>query len=390
VIELMKDGILNSNRKTVFLIGASDVDARIDLVRKFPDNYDPTVIGSSKSLHRKFKQANIDYYTYPLGTNFTTINTLYSMFALYKIFKLTHPIIIHAFDTRPCIIARLAALAAKVPVIIGTQPGLGELYSANGLMISFYRKIFQIINKFVFQTSSTTILQNHDDQHDLIESGVGNIKNTHVILSSGINTSEPQKMSSLRLQEVRDHFNIPTGFSVVTCATRVRRSKGVLQYCELSNILKESNIIFLLVGEYEEVKGDRLTDEELNFIKNSVSWVGYQDNVENILGITDVLVHPTRYREGVPRILLEASRHQIPVIATDMPGCREVILNGVTGILVKPYDVQNMADQLNAMLASSEARKRIGHSLKEHVKKNFSLDKVSSEIIGVYEHHSRY
>ena len=112
--------------------------------------------------------------------------------------------------------------------------------------------------------------------------------------------------------------------------------------------------------------------------------MGRRDDVAALLAVTDVFVLPSYYREGIPRVLLEAGAMGLPLITTGMPGCKEVVLHGQNGLVVPPRKVNPLVEAITAMLSSTTTRTEMGNVSRRHVRDNFDLGKVTDAYERIY------
>ena len=115
----------------VLLVGGPDVDARIELMQELNGSFQLLAAGTDSRLDTAFERVGFEYYNYPMTRRVNPIADVYTFASLIRIFRLIRPDIIHSFDTKPCVFARLAGSVIDVPVVIGTLPGLGSLYVAD-------------------------------------------------------------------------------------------------------------------------------------------------------------------------------------------------------------------------------------------------------------------
>ncbi|MGE5250278.1 MAG: glycosyltransferase family 4 protein [Bacteroidota bacterium] len=373
----------------VAIVGTTDVDARMELIRSLSDEFEISVLGSSESLAAKFASEGIDYTTYTLTRRANPILDLYSLVQLFWIFRRLRPALVHTFDTKPSVWARIAARLAGVQVVIGTLPGLGSLYASESFLSRVLRSAYELLQKAACQVSDLTIFQNQDDARQLVENGVVSEAKAMVIPGSGVATAvfARDRVPAAARDELRRELGLQSDELVVTMVSRIIRSKGVLEFAaaarQMRNLL--SNLRFLLVGPEDAESLDRLHPAELEELGQAVTWLGARQDVPRILAISDVFVLPSAYREGIPRVLLEAISMGLPVITTDSPGCNEVVEHGSNGFLIQVGDVPALEDAILRLAGDAALRQRFGEISRQLAVERFDLSVIAAQTRAVYE-----
>jgi glycosyltransferase involved in cell wall biosynthesis len=131
---------------------------------------------------------------------------------------------------------------------------------------------------------------------------------------------------------------------------------------------------------------DRLAENELRELSDSVRWLGERDDVGTILSASDVFVLPSYYREGVPRVLMEAAASRLPIVRTDAPGCEDTVEEGRKGFLVPPHDVSALVEAIRRLVDDPELRRRFGEASRDLAMGRFDLGIVATRTA---EHYSR-
>ena len=169
--------------------------------------------------------------------------------------------------------------------------------------------------------------------------------------------------------------------------SRIVRSKGVLDFAAAGRIVREADpgITFLLVGPADTDSLDALTPGELEGLEASVTWIGPRRDVKELLALSDVFVFPSFYREGIPRVLLEAASMGLPLVAASGPGSNDVVEDGVSGVLVPPKDPAAIADSVLRLANDPALRARLGAEARERAIAQFDLSVVAERTRSLYE-----
>jgi len=373
----------------VLLVGGPDVDARLELMHSLSDRFEISALGSLPSLHEKFSSEGFRYYSYTLNRGVNPLGDLKTLSQLIAIFRELKPQIVHTFDTKPSVWGRLAARRAGVPVVIGTLPGLGSLYVDESLKSQILRFIYQALQSLACRVSDLTIFQNDDDARQFIKAGIVSTQKTRVILGSGINTNlfSPDQVSEAAKTQLKTEFKIQPDEIVVTMISRIIRSKGVFDFMQSAREIQKTNpkVHFLLIGGEDSESIDRLTQEEMLELKQTVDWRGRRSDIPAILAISDISVLPSIYREGIPRVLLEAAAMKLPIVTTNSPGCKEVVENGTNGFLIPPHNAEALSGAITQLVKAPELRRRFGQVSRQRAVQRFDTAVISGQTRDVYE-----
>ena len=366
--------------KLVFL-GGEDVSARIEISKKFMAfGYKIEIIGTQNEAI--FIKNNIPYKKYTLNREFNIFNDLKTIFELRKILKkLDKETIVHAFDTKPTLYLPIAALGLSNIKVVRTITGMGRIFTEENIKNTILKLIYNVVQKAVNYRVDFTVFQNDDDYNYFIKHNLVKIDKTKVIKSSGLDiekfiTSLNKDLNSLKESlKIRDK----TTFILVS---RMVKQKGILYYLEAAKLCHENgyDFNFLLVGQLDTDKS--ITLNEIEEYSPYVTYLGRREDVKELLQISDIFVLPTYYREGVPRVLLEASALGLPLITTNMPGCKDVVIENYNGKLVK---IKNSEDLYKAMITlANEDTSLYSLNAKEKVKE-FDLNKIVNQYNDVYK-----
>ena len=206
------------------------------------------------------------------------------------------------------------------------------------------------------------------------------------MLSSGIDV-EPYIASAgspAARAALKDELGLG-GKPVITMVSRLIHPKGIAEFLEAASLVRARNpqVTFLLIGP-EVHEGPTAFPAERVHRCPDVRFLGRRADVPTLLAISDLFVLPTYLREGVPRVLLEAGALGLPLVTTDVPGCREVVRHGENGVLVPERDGQTLASTIFDLLADPARRQRMGRTSRELVTERFHLDIVSAAYARIY------
>lgn len=342
-----------------------------------------------KEGHEIFTVAFKDEYSEKLleeGFHFESINLnnnstnpvkdLKTLYDYYKIYKKLKPDVICHNAIKPNIYGTIAAGMLDIPVINNIS-GLGTLF----IKKSFSTKIAKLLYRFSQRKASKIFFQNQDDLNLFIENKLVDKSRTQLISGSGVDTSRFMPNEGSKEDG---------GFQFLFIG-RLIYDKGIREYIEAVKLLKRkySNTIFNVVGPLYENNASAISKETLDsWIKNGeIVYLGQTDYVEKVMKIVDCIVLPS-YREGLSKVLIEASSMGLPIVTTDVPGCRDVIVNNETGFLCEVKNSKDLADKMEKMLLLPyEKRKEMGVKARKRAislfDKNIIIDHYKQAIYSI-------
>jgi glycosyltransferase involved in cell wall biosynthesis len=368
-------------------VGGPDVELRLRIVEELTRDFEVIVLGNGTHPEALYARIGVGYRHYPMCRGINPLADLRSLASLFVQFRALRPDLVHTYDSKPSALGRLAAYLARVPVIAGTLPGMGSLYADNRLSTRLSRLPYQLSQTLACRLSDITIMQNAEDLKDMVDRGVVPRPRGMVIAGSGVDTEHFRPgISPGAAGRVRASLGVASSGLVVTMLSRVIRSKGVLEFAEAARRLRSAapGARFLLVGASDAASRDRLTSAELESVRGSLLCGGARLDVADVLQVTDVFVLPSFYMEGVPRALLEAAACGLAIVTTDVRGCRDVIVDGVSGILVPPRDVEALQAAILSLLQDPAKRARFGNEARRRAVSDFDILKVAARTRDLY------
>jgi glycosyltransferase involved in cell wall biosynthesis len=265
---------------------------------------------------------------------------------------------------------------------------MGSLFASDNFKTRLIWMVYKTLQKVACHFSDLTIFQNHTDSRQFLAAGVVAKQKTKVILGSGVATDifDPALFSEMELEKIRDELGIRLDEIVVTMISRVIRSKGVLDFMTAAQQISAQypKVRFLLVGPDDNESVDRLSTVELTQLKQAVTWPGPRQDIPAVLALTDVFVLPSAYREGMPRVLLEAASMQLPIVTTDTAGCNEVVEHGVNGLHIPLHAPSALSQAISLLLEQPDLCQRFGQESRRRAEEYFNLSVVADQTGAVY------
>ena len=372
----------------LLLVGGEDHDLRIPfLLRLRGLGYEVAAAGTGDPA--PFASAGIEYHPFDFGRFISPIQDWRAVGALARMFRSVRPDIVQCFDTKPNLLVPLAAHRVQdggVPVV-RTINGMGWVFSSDGLPALALRPLYRALHRVAARSTAATVFQNHEDHGDFERHGmVGSGQSQH-IPGSGVDATAFARARDAGPTPgaLREQLGLG-GAEVVVTVTRLTRQKGIpalLQAAALVHAVRPG-VRFLLVGPRQSEGPLAVLQAELDAHAPYVIATGRRADVPSLLGLADVFAFPTEYREGVPRAVLEAALAALPIVATRMPGCTDIVRDGWSGRLVPPRDPAALANAILAMLHDREAAAALGRNAAELVRQEFTLDLVIARYAALY------
>lgn len=372
--------------KKIFLVSRCSwtlYNFRAGLMRKLKEEGNIVVGGgaSDDGFMSKIGLLGIPFKTLPVDKKGINPQADIKLFiTLYNWYRKERPDIVHHFTIKPVIYGSLAARLAGIPRIINTVTGLGYIFTSEdkkGL-----KSIVERLYQAAFNAAHLTFFLNQDDFDFFYKKQL--IKNTKYWLlpGEGIDCIHFSPNSNIENQ-TRENEKV-----IFLMSSRLLRDKGVYEFVEAAREVKIffPETKFLLLGKRDERNPSVILENELNQWKkeNVVDWLGEVSDVRPIISKSDIVVLPS-YREGLPRSLLEAAAMEKPLITTDVIGCRNVIEDGITGILVPVKNSKALAKAMKKMIENPVLRLEMGKAGRKKIIKEFEEKNVISTILSKYE-----
>jgi glycosyltransferase involved in cell wall biosynthesis len=304
----------------------------------------------------------------------TEVGTLLTLSRLYAALE---PDLVHHITIKPVIYGGLAARRRRVPAVVHTVPGLGHVFVADGWASTIRREAIKGAYRLAFaHPRAKVIFENPDDLQDFARWRLITRAQGVVIKGAGVD---------LHRFKPRDE---PGREPHVVLASRLLWFKGVGEFVEAARRVKPSHpqARFVLVGSGDPGNPATVPDDQLRRWTDEgiVEWWGPRADMPELLAGAAIVCLPSFYREGVPRVLIEAAACGRPIVTTDMPGCREIVRDGENGLLVPVRDARALADAISRLLDQPELRETMGQRGRQIAQNEFGIDLVIAQTIDVY------
>ncbi len=297
--------------------------------------------------------------------------------SLIRAFRDVAPTLVHCITAKPVVYGGIAAQIARVPAVVHAVSGLGHTFIAN----SFPARARRVLVRGMYfaalrHRNQRVIFQNVDDRAEIGQ--LLDQASVAFIRGSGVD-----------LTQFRPVDRPTSGPLTITMASRLLHEKGVVEYLTAARMVGERvpGIRFLLAGDIDPGNPSSCTRDEILSLTRmgGVEWLGHTSNesMPKLFAESDVVCLPS-YREGLPRVLIEAAACGRPIVTTDAPGCRDVVTHRVEGLLVAPRSTVALAEALLELISDAESRRAMGQRARVRAETEFSLERVTEETMIVY------
>jgi glycosyltransferase involved in cell wall biosynthesis len=304
------------------------------------------------------------------------VRELYSFAQVVKAYRNERPDIVHHIALKPIVYGGFAARMWGAMRCVNNVTGLGPLFTNSTALMVVLRSLLAKGLGFVFKAAdSQIIVQNFDDRHELINRGIAAVEKTRVVQGFGIDTEQ--------------HVPRPEegGVPVVMLASRMLWEKGVREFVAAAEELRSRGVSvrMVLVGRPDPNNPGCIPEKQLaDWVdRKNVEWWGHRDGMHSVLGQAHVVCLPS-YREGLPKVLLEAAACGRAVVTTNVPGCRQVVSHEVNGLLVPPRDAKALAAAIERLVRDPDLRRRLALKGRERVVEEFSHTVVVRQTLDIY------
>jgi glycosyltransferase involved in cell wall biosynthesis len=281
---------------------------------------------------------------------------------LIALFRRKKPDLIICFTMKPIVFGLLAAMLPFSGIsrecrFVGQFPGLGVLFERRGVASALARKLsLSMVRLAAKRLNVHLVFENLADREHFVSRGYINIQRTTVLSGTGID------LSAYALPSARD----PQIVSILW-ASRLITGKGLDLFCDAADKLSASgnaHVRFLVAGMPDADSGEAISPETVAGLvaRPCITFLGHVSNMPDLLSRVDIICHPSRYKEGLPRILLEAAASGVAIVASENFGTTQIVKHGQTGMLLACLTADGVADELQKLINDPVLRKRLAEN----------------------------
>ena len=299
---------------------------------------------------------------------------------LVRIYQRQCPDLAHHFTIKACLYGTIAAKLANVNRVMNAVTGLGHLFLGTRKRTRLLRRALKPLYRAVFMARrATVVFQNADDQDKLVQLGITDGERAELIRGSGVDI---------------DHFCPPADHAgrfhsplQLLFPSRLIREKGIEDVLAACRTLWDEGIPLelLVAGDLDGGNRSSLSAAELQALAQEprLRCLGHVDDMRSLYADSDVVVLPS-WREGLSRALIEAAAMELPIITTDVPGCRDVVDHGINGLLVPLHDARAIELAIRLLLANPDLARRFGKAARQKVVAEFQVSIVNERTLRQY------
>jgi glycosyltransferase involved in cell wall biosynthesis len=351
---------------------------RLNLARKLRDlGAEVWVMTRVQSLAKELGREG--FYVVPWQVSRKSLNPIREALAFLQVvraYREVAPDLVHQIALKPIVYGGLAARFRGETSAINMIIGLGHAFLSDSIYMRITRQFLLPLLRFSLRKeNSKTIFQNRGNLEDILRTGA--VKDNQCILIRG---------DGVNLERFSPRPE-PDGIPVVILAGRLLWTKGVREFVQAAQLLRSRDISarFVLVGGTDHANPASIPEAEVRSWVNSklVEWWGHRDDMPNVFAQANLVCLPS-YGEGAPNALMEAAACGRAVVASDVPGCRDVVRHGETGLLVPARDSADLAGALAMLIENSDLRARMGARGRELAVREYSVDIILNQMLSVY------
>jgi len=296
---------------------------------------------------------------------------------IYSVIRAVSADIVHLVTVKPVLLGGIASRMAKAPAVVLAISGLGHIFLSTGWAANLRKKFVILLYRAALRNKNHTVIFQNCDDMAMLNKVVNNISNHSILIrGSGVDLS------------VFEISPLPTGVPVVILPSRLLSEKGVYEFVEAAKIVNNSMKIarFVIAGDIDQFNPSSVSQDDLLLWEKRgiVEVFGWCDDMHSVLSTATIIALPS-YREGFPKALIEAAACGKAIVTTDVPGCRDAIEDGVTGLLVPVRDANALAKAIMSLLDDPERCAEMGRAGRRRAEELFDVNLVVQKHMEIYQ-----
>lgn len=375
--------LVGATRRLLFIVNdpAFFVSHRLPLaLAARSEGFDVHIATARGEGQQAILDAGLPFHPIPLSRSGKNIlRELRSLGAILSLLRKLRPSVVHLVTIKPVLYGGIAAKLTGTPGVLAAISGLGITFTSQGVAASIFRTLVKGLYRLALSHRNLRVVfQNPQDRAILQQIGAVSDEQSVLVPGAGVDLATYQ------------HMPEPEGRPVVAFASRLLKEKGVAEFVKAARLLKKRGVDadFWLIGEPDLANPTSISDEEFESWRadGAVKLLGFRKDVAELFSRAHVVALPSYYGEGLPKVLAEAAACGRAVVTTDLPGCRDAIVPGETGLLVVPKDIDALADALESLIHDPAWRQKMGAAGRRLAEEKFSIESVCDKHVALYEH----
>lgn len=333
-----------------------------------PDNSDLDEV-------KKIESMGVNCAFVPMqSTGLNPLSDIKTFLAIRKILKKMKPTHVLSYTIKPVIYGMLASRTLRIKNRYPLITGLGSMFIPETAKGRFLLQLIKLQYRIALKGVSAVIFQNPDDREVFKTFRIVTAEKSSIVNGSGVDTA--YFLSQKQPPDKRVKFLL---------IARLLRDKGIYEYVEAARLIKKNHpeVIFQLAGYLDKNPSATTQEEVLSWqIGGVIEFLGRLSDVQSAIEQCSVYVLPS-YREGTPRSVLEAMSMSRPIITTDVPGCRETVIEGENGYLVPVKSASSLADEMEKFIINPDLIQKMGQRSREIAEEKYDVHKVNNEMFKI-------
>lgn len=328
---------------------------------------------------KKIVAAGLEFLPLPMSRHSAGAGSaMRTVWAIARAYRQIRPDVCWQIGLKPLLLGTLAAKWTGGCRLVNAPVGMGFVFSSDSLKARLMRLPMRLgLRALLNPRGSKVVFENPDDLTELLKCRAVRPQDAVVIRGAGVNL----KAYAARAESE----NVP----VVLFAARLIWEKGVGEFVSAARLLRARGCRarFQIAGGVDRDSSTAVPEAQLHaWVREGVvEWLGPRNDMPQVLSASNIFCLPSWYREGLPKVILEAMACGRAVVSTDMPGCREAVRHGENGLLVPPKDAHALAEALAILLADPALRHLLGERGRRRAEAEFSSERVCQETLRVFK-----
>ena len=300
-----------------------------------------------------------------------------AMGSTLRTYRAERPELAHHVGIKPILYGSLACVLTSTPAFVNAFAGTGYLFNSSHTKARAVRTVVsRLMRALINRGNSRIILQSPEAREELVASGMADADRIVLIRGSGVDLSVFAPVPE------------PPGRVTVVLPARMLWEKGVGDFVEAARILAAERVpvSMVLVGAPDRANPATISERQLEEWRKSgvVDWLGHRTDMASVMAASHVVCLPSHH-EGVPKVLIEAAASARPIVASDIPGCREIVRHMENGLLFRKEDPKSLAEAIRRLVEDAPLRARLGRRGRAMAEASFSIEQVVEQTTRLYE-----